>query len=382
MPTKRLRIPQVWQEKMSVQTQGQTTHGNGDEPGSWTDNIEAADRQSVSQAALASVLVRLLDENAEPAGGDFVLEIPSAIWVETPGEHLGQLGFSEVQPGLELEIERDDYPDAQILEVVWGDLRQNFTWDQVAQQEIGDPEDRCVFNSDAKFRIVIVAEKFNNFSEFAEACHEFFNFLVEQAPFSEFRERFGLNGLYWTGSNFDVVTADNRLLEGDHTRILSAASNEVNNPGLVLALVNAPEYRGGAGGDSTRPAYASIGGNDWKEVALHELGHSLGLGDEYVDDRVPDLPPSKLEPNLTTVRNANSTACPWHSMVKPQGPHDPTLRHDQDEGTITAETIGTFQGARYRAAKYFRPTINCRMRNTLDQFCPVCCHAIRDKLLA
>src|SRR5690606_36148011 len=79
----------------------------------------------------------------------------------------------------------------------------------------------------------------------------------------------------------------------------------------ITVIVNAPE-RGGAGG---QVAWTSNSGADWREVAIHELGHSaFGLADEYdyggpdtFDDDEPE------EPNVTKV--SNPANCKWSAFV-------------------------------------------------------------------
>ena len=87
------------------------------------------------------------------------------------------------------------------------------------------------------------------------------------------------------------------------------------NGRLTIVLVNLG-IRGGAGGTQDRPAWVTTtsGPNEvWQAVALHELGHSFGLADEYDDASQPVPEPHPLEPNVTDRRNA--AQAPWAALV-------------------------------------------------------------------
>ena len=47
-----------------------------------------------------------------------------------------------------------------------------------------------------------------------------------------------------------------------------------------------------------------------------------------------------------------------------------------------AGKVGTFQGGRYHATRYFRPAFDCRMNHTDVDFCLCCRQVIREAILA
>lgn len=168
-----------------------------------------------------------------------------------------------------------------------------------------------------------------------------------------------------------------RLLYGDAglaSEIVTAALRRWHQ---ILVLVNDSE-RGGAGGNV---AWSSNGGDDWREVAIHELGHSaFGLADEY-DYGGPDHGPGDepKEPNVSVV--ADPTRVKWRAQVTAAGT-SPTRRNpdctqvDPGPSGVPASTVGTFEGAKYSHCGLYRPMWNCMMRDTGAPFCPICTSVI------
>ncbi len=147
----------------------------------------------------------------------------------------------------------------------------------------------------------------------------------------------------------------------------------------IIVVVNDSE-RGGGGG---QVAWTTIGGSDWREVAIHELGHSVfGLADEY-DYGGPDAytDPEPTEPNVT--KDGNPATCKWSALVT-AGPGNPTRANpdctttDPGPSPVAAGVVGTFEGADYSHCGCYRPVWNCRMRDTSQPFCPVCTGVIVD----
>lgn len=145
----------------------------------------------------------------------------------------------------------------------------------------------------------------------------------------------------------------------------------------IIVICNDPE-RGGAGG---QVAWTSNSGWDWKEVAIHELGHSaFGLADEY-DYGGPDVfeDGEPGQPNVTI--DSNPATCKWSALVT-AGPANPTRANpdcattDPGPSPVAAGVVGTFEGAKYSHCGCYRPVWNCMMRDTGAPFCPVCTDTI------
>ena len=89
-----------------------------------------------------------------------------------------------------------------------------------------------------------------------------------------------------------------------------------------------------------------------------------GLGDEYTtaNPGYPDIE----EPNTT--RETNRTAIKWKAWIDastpvPTPPTNPNL-------------VGLFEGAHYHPTGWYRPKLNCLMRNFGVGFCEVCQEAL------
>ena len=143
-----------------------------------------------------------------------------------------------------------------------------------------------------------------------------------------------------------------------------------HSPSVIL--INSA-MRGGAGGISGYPAWASIGSDDWQAVCVHEIGHGLGLADEYLD-KVRESEDPQGEPNVSVHETAG--LAPWSDQITVAPEAGPL---DEQDGLFVG-VIGTFAGARYRVDLY-RPMRDCIMRSTsVQQFCDVCANAITRRL--
>jgi hypothetical protein len=164
-----------------------------------------------------------------------------------------------------------------------------------------------------------------------------------------------------------------RLLYGNASLVIQKVGHALPQWHQIIVLVNDTE-RGGAGGNV---AWFSNGGADWREVAIHELGHSaFGLADEY-DYGGPDhWPyPEPAEPNVTAM--ADPAQVKWRALVTAP-PGSPTRRNptctavDPGPSGFPAGIVGTFEGAKYSHCGAFRPAWECMMRTTSAPFCAVC----------
>ena len=147
--------------------------------------------------------------------------------------------------------------------------------------------------------------------------------------------------------------------------------------------------------------------NDWTSVAIHELGHSeFNLADEY-DNEGPAVHAANEpdKPNITTFRLrgdlvAFSTATAaklslqrWSDLMDPATPAptsqpnptcvaiEPRNRQAAKPG-VHADAVGLFEGADNSPCAVFRPRLDCRMRHSAADFCPVCDWSISAKLAA
>lgn len=160
----------------------------------------------------------------------------------------------------------------------------------------------------------------------------------------------------------------------------------------IMVLVNTDTY--GGGGIYNQVTFATSDHPTFKEVFVHEFGHSYGgLADEYAyDDMDTVWYPSDTEPwepNITTLKDFSSK---WADLL-PKGTPIPTPldKSVPDYRSIApgdkaamqrlnqcVQRVGVFEGAGYQSKGCYRPAQECRMKiNEVEDFCPVCTRAIR-----
>jgi hypothetical protein len=143
-----------------------------------------------------------------------------------------------------------------------------------------------------------------------------------------------------------------RLLCVDVNRAYSYANNAPNGVNQVLAIANSSKY-GGAGYPSADLATLAGGNSAAAEIAIHEMGHSLGnLADEYDYGggtlySGPEVP----EPNASiyTSSTMSSQSRKWFRWL---GVSDP----------LWDGMVSTYVGCRYYEQGIYRPTNNSKMR--------------------
>ncbi|MEU4802257.1 M64 family metallopeptidase [Actinosynnema sp. NPDC023587] len=115
----------------------------------------------------------------------------------------------------------------------------------------------------------------------------------------------------------------------------------------IIALGNTAKYGGAGGGVATAAGANAQAG----QIAVHELGHSIGgLADEYdypYDRYAGDEP---AEPNAT----ADASGAKWSRYLGQTSP---------DGGTV-----GAYEGSRYHRYGLYRPTENSIMRTLGREF--------------
>lgn len=160
----------------------------------------------------------------------------------------------------------------------------------------------------------------------------------------------------------------------------------------IMVLVNSDIY--GGGGIYNQVTVATSDHPTFKQVFVHEFGHSYGgLGDEYAYDDMDEIwYPSDVEPwepNLTTLKDFSKK---WADLMPKNQPIptplDPTVPDNKDVDLNNAkqmaklnactQVVGVFEGAGYQSKGCYRPAQECRMKiNEVQDFCPVCARAIR-----
>ncbi|GGP57148.1 M64 family metallopeptidase [Saccharothrix coeruleofusca] len=115
----------------------------------------------------------------------------------------------------------------------------------------------------------------------------------------------------------------------------------------VIALGNTAKYGGAGGGVATAAGANALAG----QIAVHELGHSIGgLADEYDYPYETYTGAEPREPNVT----ADPTGAKWSAYLGQPSP---------DGGVV-----GAYQGARYYKYGLYRPTEDSIMRTLGREF--------------
>lgn len=231
----------------------------------------------------------------------------------------------------------------------------------------------------ASLLVPIFSERFVNKDDFTSKVGELYEWTIAQAPFDRepTRSRIALVAHFWSSDpdvglfhTPDDQSQDGRLFYGDREIAKQLLEPWIGGVPVSLILINSTK-RGGAGGQRGYSAWTSITpapGERWESVCLHEIGHGLGLADEYLDVQRAAEFPATLEPNVSRSRIPSQT--PWRNFINVGDAPAPSFPLDRQDHTSEG-AIGTFEGARYRRDLY-RPSLNCLMRDTRQTFCTVC----------
>jgi len=252
----------------------------------------------------------------------------------------------------------------------------------------------------ASFVYPIFSERFSSEQAFLDAVGSLYEWIRNVAPFDrdDVQAGFGIDAYFWpsggAGGHFGTQDISYDCANPPPSAVTFLGNNEVAKSRIGhlmldgkfgLVLINS-EVRGGAGGvpEWKYPAWASITacpGETWQAVALHEIGHGLGLADEYRDSgRAGEQPEN--EPNVAATQDFANLM--WRSLLTEVPATASSFFSLERQNLIRAgqapvparDFVGLFQGARYRSDLY-RPSWQCLMLSTaVTQFCPVCARSI------
>ncbi len=182
-----------------------------------------------------------------------------------------------------------------------------------------------------------------------------------------------------------------RLLEVNNKTALAVAGAQVPDWNMVMVIVNTTVYGGSGGAVATFSLGRDANGIGADETGLHEMGHTaFGLADEYSSylgcgtdtdrDKHPRSEPAQQ--NVTIDPHATKK---WDDLIVtptalPTSSNRDCTQCDPQPNPVTADTIGTFEGAHYFHCGAYRPQFTCRMRALGQPFCAVCRRQIRRAL--
>ncbi|MEM9189223.1 MAG: M64 family metallopeptidase [Myxococcota bacterium] len=214
--------------------------------------------------------------------------------------------------------------------------------------------------SDRRFDFVVVGDNYGptDQAQFLSDVSQFSQALLGTEPYASFQHLVNVWAVpVVSGSSPALGCAHNcfgsaRLICCDSSAALSAGRGAVSDAESVLILMNDPNY-GGSGGEVP----VSYNGPNMNRVMLHELGHSLGLHDEYVYSGEASDPsrPQERGPNCS------SNASLWSHWMDEPG-------------------VGAFTGCSF--PDLVRPTDSDCLMKTVGHstYCPVCREYVTLKL--
>jgi IgA Peptidase M64 len=333
-------------------------------------------------------------------GEPFVIEVPAAT-AEAFGP-AGAIAHVELEPDLAFSVEPPG--DAAELRISDGAALLAQVPIAAAKAPLPMPAVRPIRFGPAGARFVypVFAERFGTEESFRSAVAALYDWIVGVAPFNEpgVRAAFAIDGYFWPtvapSGHFRTPDVPYDCKHPPDHAVTFLGNNDVARSRIGhllldgkfgLVLINS-RVRGGAGGmpDSHYPAWGSITacpGEVWQAVVLHEIGHSLGLADEYPDAARSGEAP-RGEPNVSAGRDF--AGLDWKDLLTEKPPTANSYYSLERQNGLTAASmpaadfVGVFQGARYRSDLY-RPSWLCLMRyTTVTRFCPVCARRIRQRV--
>ena len=266
-------------------------------------------------------------------------------------------------------------------------------------------------NYKACIDLAIVAEGYTEaeMGKFYADCQRAVDALFAWEPFKSIKDRFNVVAVaspsqqsgpsvphqgIWVntacGTHYDTFYSNRYLTSSSMHRIYDVLADVPFEH--IMVLVNTDTY--GGGGIYNQVTFATSDHPTFKEVFVHEFGHSYGgLADEYAyDDMDEEWYPADTEPwepNITTLHDFNSK---WADLM-PKGTPVPTpidtkvpdYRKISKDDTAAmqrlnacVQRVGVFEGAGYQSKGCYRPAQECRMKiNEVQDFCPVCTRAIK-----
>lgn len=259
--------------------------------------------------------------------------------------------------------------------------------------------------------LAIIAEGYTEaeMGKFYADCQRAVDALFEWEPFRSFKDRFNIVAVaapslqsgpsvphenIWVntacGTHYDTFYSNRYLTSQSMHRIYDILADVPFEHIMVLA--NTDTY--GGGGIYNQITFATSDHPTFKQVFVHEFGHSYGgLADEYAYDDMDTVwypaDTEPWEPNITTLKDFKSK---WADMMPegtpiptPLDPNVPDYRSLKDGDTAAwdrlnacVSRVGVFEGAGYQSKGCYRPAQECRMKiNEVRDFCPVCTRAIK-----
>jgi len=259
--------------------------------------------------------------------------------------------------------------------------------------------------------LAILAEGYTEaqMGKFYADCQRAVDALFAWEPFASLKDRFNVVAVaapsqdsgpsvphrgVWkrgiSGCHYDTFYSNRYLMSQNMHRIYDALSGIPFEH--IMVLVNSDTY--GGGGIYNQVTFSTSDHPTFKEVFVHEFGHSYaGLADEYAyDDMDTEWYPADTEPWEPNITTLHDFASKWQDLMPkkqpiptPPDPKVPDFKSISKDDVkamerlnASTQVVGVFEGAGYQSKGCYRPAQECRMKiNEVQDFCPVCARAIR-----
>lgn len=259
--------------------------------------------------------------------------------------------------------------------------------------------------------LAILAEGYTEaqMGKFYADCQRAVDALFAWEPFASLKDRFNVVAVaapsqdagpsvphrgVWkrgiSGCHYDTFYSNRYLMSQNMHRIYDALTGVPFEH--IMVLVNSDTY--GGGGIYNQVTFSTSDHPTFKEVFVHEFGHSYaGLADEYAyDDMDTEWYPADTEPWEPNITTLHDFASKWQDLMPkkqpiptPLDPKVPDFKSISKDDVKAMErlnactqVVGVFEGAGYQSKGCYRPAQECRMKiNEVQDFCPVCSRAIR-----
>lgn len=294
----------------------------------WLDEPSQADPEAGPRTAddgSEDVLLHFVDADDRRVGTPLAVERPAPIYIEVPNGQAG-FGWAKTTPPVSVEAEGLAEQAVGVQAFAGATLLAAAPFAVAAPAKPGAPIARKSYNAAGRWKLLVVSESFADAPTFFAATDQLNASILASPPFHDdavAAAKFQMEALFWPSGADGLfhTKVEGRLVFGDNDKVKKFVKKSGSVGNLTIVLVN-KAVRGGAGGARDRPAWVTITSEPtetWEAVALHELGHSFGLADEYDDSGQTTPEPNPLEPNVSKEAgwSQNGVGRPMHARPPP-----------------------------------------------------------------
>lgn len=300
------------------------------------------------------------DANGNNLGPSFFLPEAKSAYLEFPDVD-GRLQHTEVVEPPALASEPP--PEAAYLQLSGENAPIRISRAELfeAPAQLGPPQIEFVGSEQARFIMPVFAERFSRWDDFIPNVRSLYEWISAQKPFDSpaLRAQLALKAQFWPSDPVqgmfntpDSAIQDGRLFYGDRVLAKTLLDPWIAPSRVSLILIKST-LRGGAGGTPGYSAWTSITaapGEAWQAVCLHEIGHGLGLADEYVDSNpvFANQWPAHFEPNVSPTPQPSKTS--WSALATLADNPAPSFTDADESGPMSQGVLrGRSERSKVRA---------------------------------